>query len=137
MAEAALGKAAVLKVGPSSGALTTITADGSGLASYEITDEKENREIPGSGDAVRRQSLDRADGSLSITIDLNSISRPLFFGKSGDKLYFEEGIIGDSGGDPKRSGNGFMSVAMPVDTADAVQMTITVELDGGVTHGNW
>lgn len=86
MAEAALGKAAVLKVGPSAGALTDITVDGSGLANYEITDEKENREIPGSGDAVRRQSLDRADGSLSITIDLNSISRPLFFGKSGDKI---------------------------------------------------
>ena len=137
MPDGELGKNSVLKVGPAANNLTAITGDGTGLADYEITDENSTREVPGSGDAVRRQSLERKDGGLTITMDLNSLSRPLFFGQSGERLFFEEGIVGETAGDPKRSGNGFMNVAMPVDTADAVVMTITVECDGGITHGDW
>ena len=137
MVAAALGKQAVLKVGPAANNLTEITTDGSGLASYELTDEKENRVIPGSGDSVRRQSLDRSDGTLTITIDLNSLSRPLFWGRTGEVLHFEEGVIGTSSGSPKRTGKGYMSVASPVPTDDAVVLTVTVELDGGVTNGTY
>ena len=134
---AALGKNSYLAVGPAANNLTVISTDGGGLASYELTETVPTREVPGTGDAMRRQSTDRADNNLSITIDLNATTRPLFFGKSGDRLYFAEGIIGNASGSPMRTGSGFMNVSQPVTTDDAIVLNITVDIDGPITQGTF
>lgn len=133
----ALGKNSFLSVGPAANNLTVISTDGGGLASYEITENVPTREVPGTGDAVRRQSMDKADNSMTITVDLNDVTRPLFFGRSGERLFFQEGIIGNNSGNPMRSGSGFMNVTQPVPTDEAVVLTITVDIDGAVTHGTF
>ena len=137
MVASALGKDALLKIGPAANNLTEITGAGNGLADYEITDEVANREIPGTGDAINRQSGERHDCTLTFTVDLNSVTLPLLWGRSGSLIYFEEGVKGSASGNPKRTGNGYLNVSAPVPTADAIVLSCTVECNGKITYSTY
>ena len=138
MTDAVLGRRQIFKIGPAANNLTDVAREGDGLSEPTINETNAVREIPGgsptSGDsqAVQRQSLERLDGTLAFSIDANTVSMPLLWGKNGQRLYFERGIDGDGGGKPKETGSVYAQISVNGPTNDAVRFTVSGDFVDGL-----
>ena len=109
MVSAYLSKDIVLAIGPAANNLTTVSGS-NGLADVAAPRSYATRVKPSQGDNVERQSLQRADNAFNFTIDANSVSWPLLYGKGGSELFYEFGPQGGAAGAPKETGKAIINV---------------------------
>lgn len=137
MAIAAVSADAVVKIGAAANSLTTISGEANGMARCVITPTEGEREIPGGGN-VYVQSNKRKSYTFELTVDSNSITRPRLRGKTGTYLFFEVGPEGDSGGDPKYTGNVYLSsVPTELGSDEAIVFTISATGNGPLVEGTY
>ena len=137
MADAFRGKDVYLKAGPAANNLTEISGEGNGLQVVNLTRTPNIRQIPGGGTDIRRQSMDMLDNQFPFTVDKNPVTEPLFEGKEGQRIYFEYGASGNATGKTKQTFSGFATIDSPAPFDGAVQYSINIMIDGGVTKGTY
>ena len=131
-----LGRNRIFKIGPAANNLTAISAQGLGLANESIKESVEVRDVPGGGTSRVRQSLGVKDGQLAFTVDANATTWSLLHRKTGERLYFEEGALGDSAGNPKTTGSAIVTVSEPIPEGPIV-FEVSGPVDGDLTEGEY
>jgi len=136
MTDAYKGSAQTLKIGPANSSLTAISGEANGLANVSLEPTAGTRVIPGGG-ASHRQLNGVTDWTFNFTVDANATTWPLLFNKVGADLFFEWGPLGSTGGNPKVTGKGIISIPVPAPTDDVITFTVAVEADGPLAVGSF
>lgn len=134
MADAYRGGDQALEIGPAADSRTVISGEGNGLSEFQLDRTRAARVIPGGGQNVRRQKGALKDATFTFSVDANSITWPLLFGKTGERLYFEWSPRGTASGMPALAGSGFVQITEPFPSDDVVRFSVSGEVDGAITE---
>ena len=130
-----IGGNAKVKLNVHGSPLVDISGHLSGLASTEVNEVRDSREIPGGGSVVGSQLLPWRDGTGRLTVDINSVTAPLLWGRNGQRFDVEVSPEGDTTGLPQETFEAILDITIRYNARGVVTADCGFNVDGRITRG--
>ena len=114
---------------------TELSGIARGLDAFDLQKVEDQRDTPGSGEVMGKQSIGYVDGTASFNVDENSITRHLFFGKNAQRVYVEYGPQGQVATKPKFTFEAIQTVTWNWEERSVRRYTVQLQVDGDITEG--
>ena len=126
-----LTSASTVALALGSGSFTDLSAEASGLGSWQIIDTRRTRPIPSIPGALVIQRLPTGTASATFTIDDNSVTHPLLFMRAGSTAKLRIRPFGDGSTKAQTVLTGILrSIGLSNPPGDVRQFSVTLEASG-------
>lgn len=119
--------------------VTPVEISGStrGLDSITLAEIEDTRTVPGGGGQDIEQRLGYKEGSASLTVDENSTTRPVLWGRHGRVFDCVYGPEGGASGDPRFSWSAYAEITHSFEARGVRRFTVALSNQGLITEGTF